>query len=192
VPALRWVDVAGDAGGNPAGIIVANDSTYGYIVDGSGVTAHLLRSSYDPDPLPEAGKRTFGFVLEPYSGRRECWRAVRAAEALNQPLAVVNAGITEGELEARCGLLENLTPAVLVTCVKRAEDGGGLIIRLVEVEGEPALARVRLAPELGCGAASALETDLMERPKPESSAKLCDGVLEVRLPAFGLATVRVG
>ena len=52
-------------------------------------------------------------------------------------------------------------------------------------------ARISLSPALIGEAATAVEVDTLERPLDTNSARLEGGTLRVKLPAFGVTTVRI-
>jgi len=80
---------------------------------------------------------------------------------------------------------------VRLAALKESQDRAALVLRLVEVEGVETEARLTLAPEL-LGERNAVEVDTLERPLETNGARLEGNVLHVRLPAFGITTVRVG
>ena len=80
---------------------------------------------------------------------------------------------------------------VRLTALKQAEDGDGLILRLIEVDGIATTARVIFAPELLPEGAQAVEVDTMERPLSISRARVEGNTAVAELPAFGITTVRV-
>ena len=194
VPAQKWVDLTGRHAGSsePAGAAVLNDSKYGYNVEGNTIRLTLLRSSYDPDPLPELGMHTIRFSLQPHAGPWTPSDATRAGYAFNFPFNVVGTDVHEGTLPLSAGYVELLTPNVMLSGLKKAEDSEALVVRLYEMEGKATIAHVRLSEALCAGGAKAVETDLMEQPLATNSASLENGVLSVSIPAFGLVTVSVG
>ena len=175
----------------PVGGAVLNDSKYGYSVDGHVVRIDLLRSSYDPDPLPELGHHTIRFALQPHTGAWSASDATRAGYAFNLPLNVVGTRMQQGKLPGRKQCAEILTPNIMVSGMKKAEDGGALIVRLYEMEGQATTARIKLDPCLVAPDAAAVETDTLERPLKTSTAKMAKGTLSVKVPAFGMVTVKV-
>ncbi|MHB9132721.1 MAG: alpha-mannosidase [Armatimonadota bacterium] len=193
-PMQKWVDLTGaHAGtGEPVGATVVNDSKYGYSVDDNLLRIDLLRSSYDPDPLPEMGQHTINFAIQPHVGAWTVSDSTRAGYAFNLPLNVVATSQQEGSLPVRAGYLEVLTPNVMLSGMKKAEDSDALIIRLYEMEGKPVTAQVRLANTLAPANAPAVETDVLEQQLPHSTARMDGDVLNVDIPAFGLVTVKVG
>jgi alpha-mannosidase len=80
-------------------------------------------------------------------------------------------------------------PAVVVEAVKLAEDrSGDVIVRLYEAHGSRARARIHRRFD----ATDVVETDLLERPYPQSRISLTvDGnTLDVELRPFQLVTLR--
>ena len=100
-------------------------------------------------------------------------------------------GMQKGKLPARKGCAEILTPNVMLSGMKKAEDGGALIVRLYEMEGRATTARVKLDACLAAPDAAAVETDVLERPLKNNSAKMAKGTLSVKVPPFGMVTVKV-
>ncbi len=194
VPAQKWADLSGVHGGSPVtcGATILNDSKYGYQVDGNTIRLTLLRSSYDPDPLPELGQHLIRFAIQPHDGSWTVADATRAGYAFNQPFDVVSTDVHMGDLPAQAGYAEVLTSNVVLSGMKQAEDSGALVVRLYETSGEGARARIRLSPVLCAPDAAAVQTDLMEQPVGHNSARMEDGVLSVDIPPFGMVTVKVG
>jgi alpha-mannosidase len=193
VPAQKWADLSGQTdAAQPFGATILNDSKYGYYVDGDTIRLTLLRSSYDPDPLPELGQHTIRFAIQPHDGTCTPADATRAGYAFNNPFEVVGTDVHSGTLPTHAGHVDVLTPNVILSGLKKAEDSDALIVRLYEANGQAATARVRLADALCAANAPAVETDLVEQPLAQSSARVQDGVLSVDLPAFGLVTVKIG
>ncbi|MBN1342324.1 MAG: hypothetical protein JXQ73_06570 [Phycisphaerae bacterium] len=107
--------------------------------------------------------------------------------AASNPLAGVWLdGKRAGSLPNRTSFCRVEPDSVLVLALKRAEDGEGLILRLIETEGKPVTAKVAL-PHLSIRKAS--RTNLVERDESELSAT--DHEVAVPVPAFGIATVRL-
>jgi hypothetical protein len=66
-----------------------------------------------------------------------------------------------------------------------------IVLRLFEVEGQETTARVRLSPAFVSPGAAAVEVDTLELEIEEGTARLEGDVLSVRVPAFGISTVRI-
>ncbi|HUS90321.1 MAG TPA: glycoside hydrolase family 38 C-terminal domain-containing protein, partial [Phycisphaerae bacterium] len=193
VPALRWADVTGRAaGGKHAGCALLNDSKYGHSLDGDTLALTLIRSSYDPDPLPEIGHHSVRVALMPHAGAVPVAELIRAGEGLNQPVRVVPSDLHAGELAPVAAGVEHVRPGgVVLSAVKKAEDYDALIFRLYETAGRAADAAVALSPAVFGKVAEAVEVDLLERPVAKSAARVRPGGFGVKLPAFGIASVKV-
>jgi alpha-mannosidase len=193
VPAQKWMDLAGRHADTdqPVGATLVNLSKYGHAASGGAMRLNLVRSTYEPDPLPELGVHTIRYGLVPHVGPWTPADATREGFAFNQPLAPVGADAHEGPLAPAAGFLEVLSPGVFLSGLKRAEAGEGLVIRLYEANGEAVTARVRLDTALAAPGSAAVQTDVMEQPLTVNTARMTGDVLEVSLPAYGMATVVV-
>jgi len=177
VAAHRWVHV-----GEPVGVALANDATYGHEVrrvsrPGGGMAtslrATLLRSPQFPDPQTDRGAHEFRFALVPAARPAD---AIAAGYRLNLPPVRRPGSHGVAPLVAQDG-----DGNVLIEAVKLAEDrSGDVIVRLYEAEGVPG--RVTLRPSFAVGAIT--RTDLLERPVEG------DGPV-VTLRPFQIVTVRL-
>ncbi len=194
VPALRWVDVTGthDGVGEPVGATLLNDSKYGFSVDEKGISMSLLRSSYDPDPLPELGKHTISFALQPHIGAWTASDSTRAGYSFNAPLNVINTTEQTGTLPSNQQYVEFLTPNVMLSGMKKSEDSDAIIIRLYEMEGKATTAKVTLHNSIADNNAVAIQTNILEEALTTNTAKMTGGILSVDIPAYGMVTVKIG
>jgi alpha-mannosidase len=194
VPGQKWCDLTGTQSGvaERVGATVLNADKYGQSIFGNTIRLDLVRSSYEPDPLPELGHHTVRFAVQPHVGAWTPSAATRAGYDFNLPLNVVSATQQTGDLPSRGGLVEILSPNVMLSGLKKAEDSDGLVLRLYEMEGTATEAKVHLDGRLVPPNASAVETDVLEQPLASNTASLSDGVLRVTVPPFGMATVLSG
>ncbi len=162
VPALRWADVSDGT----YGLSLLNNGKYGYHAHYHTLGMTLVRSSYDPDPLPDKGLHRFTYSLYPHAGTwREAGSTQRAAE-LNQPLLwrTVEGG-QAGTLKPGETLLACHSESVLVSALKLAEDqpqaGAQVIVRLYETQGRRSRAVIASARPIQ----RAEETNLIEDRK---------------------------
>jgi len=77
-------------------------------------------------------------------------------------------------------------PNVMLTTLKKPEDGSGLIIRLIETQGIKTVALVTL-PHITV--AKAALTNLVEQD--EGQAVFTKHEVQVKLEAFGISTIRI-
>lgn len=187
IPALKWADLSSDA----MGLTLVNDCKYGHSCVDDTLRLTLIRSSYDPDPLPEMGDHVIKFAVVPHVGPFDAAAAVRAGEQFNSPMSVTSAPVQEGQLPPEKSFLEALTPNVVVAAVKKAEDSNALVVRMFEIEGKETTAKIRI-DGLVDAKAKAVETDVLERPLPKNTAKFDGKTLTVKVPAYGIATVKIG
>jgi alpha-mannosidase len=91
----------------------------------------------------------------------------------------------QGSLPPEFSFLTAQPDNIIVTAVKKAEDGDALIVRFYEWAGAETDARLQLP----AGAISAAETNLMETPIAD--LPLRNGVLLVHTKPYEIKTVRV-
>jgi alpha-mannosidase len=124
VPAHLWADLA-ESG---YGVALLNDCKYGHEVVESLLRLTLLKGSISPDPTADMEDHTFTYALYPHSGDWREAQVMQRALNLNEPLTCFEGG---GTLPAQSFVQLDAANVTLET-VKRAEDGDGLIVRLVE------------------------------------------------------------
>jgi alpha-mannosidase len=190
VPALAWAMVTGRAAKGRAGVVLANDSKHGHSLDGSTLRLSLIRSSYDPDILPEIGQHEVRLTLLPFAGELADDLATRVGGDLNHPLRAVGTDVHQGKLPGKAALVSVEPATVALSGFKKAEDSGALVVRLYETAGRSTTAKLRFDREILGAVVEAVETDVLERPLGKSSARKVggDGV-QVTVPASGIATV---
>ncbi len=192
VPARQWAQVTGiAANGASAGCLLVNDSKYGHSLDGSTLRLTLIRSSYEPDILPEIGQHEVHLALLPFAGDLDVAAATRAGDALNHALRAVGTDVHVGALPATARYL-TVTPAAIGLCgLKKAEDGERLVVRLVNPNGTDVKAEVifdKAAPFAPVGAEA---LDLMERPVKGQAVTRKGRTIATTIPAFGFVTLGI-
>ena len=156
VPALHWADISD----NKHGFSLLNDCKYGYDAKGNVLRLSLLRSPEWPDPHADEGRHDFTYALYPHA---ETWReaqTVRRGYELNYGLLTVQPTKHQGALPQEHSFLQIDAGNVVVTALKRAEEGGAWILRFYEWAGKESDVQI-IVPS---GVESAGETDLMEKP----------------------------
>ncbi len=185
VPTLRFAHLRGPGG---KGMTVTQDSKYGFSHQGGKLRMRVVRSSFDPDHAPEVGKQTVRFSVVLHEKDPSPAELARLGAERNHPLMVLPASVQRGSRPASASFLSVEPDSVVLTSLKPREDGAGLIVRLVEMNGDDVTARVTLAPELLGGISSARRVDLLEQPI-EGEALLENGVVTFGLSANDIATV---
>ncbi|MGC9960277.1 MAG: glycoside hydrolase family 38 C-terminal domain-containing protein [Acidimicrobiales bacterium] len=189
VPAQRWADLSEPG----CGAALLNDCKYGYDVRGSVMRLSLLRGPTWPDPEADVGTHRFSYALLPHEGLASSLRregsVTAEAEAFNLRLRpVVVSGGAGGDLPARGSVVD--VDGAMVSCVKRADDGDEVVVRLFESAGSHGRASIRLGQALGAPVAAACRTDALERPL-ESLGVGAGGTVELELRPFELVTVKL-
>ena len=154
-PGQRWVDVTGQQAGGIYGFTVFNDAKYGYSVKDNDLRLSVVRSAvfahHEPKELkPELayewmdqGIQTFRMWLLPHRGRWQEHHVPRIAEEFMTPPVVIYQGIHPGAMPKSGSFMDVDASNVLVTAIKKSEDGDDLIVRLVETLGEAVTTTVR-------------------------------------------------
>jgi alpha-mannosidase len=174
-------------------VTLANTSKYGFSVEGTTLAMTLLRASIDPDPLPDLGEHEVRYALVLHGAGWTVGQAMAAGEALNQPLVVASCGMHGGDLPGEMSFVSIDAPNVRLAALKESEDGRGIVLRLIEVEGLETEVTVALALALVGDGVQATVVDTLERPAGDGRAQLAGaGTLSVRMPAYGIVTVQVG
>lgn len=161
-PMQTWADVSGaitsgrDGTSRPAGLSVVNDGKHGHDVRGGELGLTVARSPvyawHDPKPLDpgeqyqylDQGYQEFSYGLVPHAGDWRRAGTVRLAEELNQPLAALPEHSHPGDLPLAKEFLTAQGDSIIVSVLKHAEDGGGVIVRAYESGGAPAHGRINI------------------------------------------------
>ncbi len=157
VPGQRWVDLSGKQAGGPSGLAIVNDAKYGYSVRGSDVRISVARSAvyaqHDPHKLDpngeyiwqDQGRQTLRLLLIPHRGTWQEGGVVRAAEEYVAPVPVMYQGIHPGQRPLAASFLSVDVPNVVVSVLKKAEDGQDLLVRCYETAGRATQATLDMA-----------------------------------------------
>lgn len=138
-PCQRWI-AAGDGEG---GLAVLNDGKYSYSAAGGELMLTVANTSLFADHYGQAerdrecafmdqGLQTFRLSLVPFAGALPAAALNRRAALLNRPMPWTVETYHKGPLPERYRGV-TLTGDAAVTALKRAEDGGGWIVRLAGV-----------------------------------------------------------
>jgi len=168
------------------------DYGHEFLKPGQMTKAHLysylmtnnFRTNFQP---MQVGEAIFRYSITSGPGD---WRGVRARDfgwAIGSPLIpVCMNGPKSGELPAQTSFARVDPPNVLLLTLKRAEDGDGLIARLIETEGRGADVRLEL-PFVAIAEARA--NSLVEQDLGAVPAR--DHTVRTSIKPFGVATIRI-
>lgn len=144
VPAQNWVDLTDGV----TGIALLNNSKYGHSYHKGDLRITLLRAAGAPDIYPNLGKFNISYALYPHEGdwKNGAWTEgddfnipVYAAEPPS--LALDKEHSTRPE-EASFFSVD--APGVVITGIKRSEEGDELIVRLCEIFGKETIVNLTL------------------------------------------------
>jgi alpha-mannosidase len=181
VPAIRWADLS-DANG---GLSLLNDSKYGHDAKGNVLRISLLRSPKWPDPNADMGAHEFTYSLYPHAGSWKDTGTVRRGYELNTPLIPVVTQAHPGALPPSHSFVQIEPENVILSAVKKAEDGDAWLLRFYEFAGKDTQVKLRLP----AGAVRAWETNLME--KDEHELTVSNGELVIPTKPYQIKTVRM-
>jgi len=182
VPALRWADL----GDGQHGFSLLNNSKYGYDAKDNVLRLSLLRSPTWPDPEADRGHHHFTYALYPHAADWKEALTVRHGYEYNYPLQAVQVLAHTGALPAEHAFVTIEPENVVLTALKKAEDGNGLIFRVYEWAGKSGDVKIHVPN----GAEGATITNLME--KPEGTAlKLADDTVTAPIHPYEILTVQV-
>jgi alpha-mannosidase len=184
VPALRWIDVSDGSGGY--GVALLNDSKYGFDVKGGVMRMSVVHGATSPDPEADRGRHELLYSLLPHRGDWKAAATTRRGMELNSPLITRVPLVHAGTLPAVHSFVR-VGPANVVLSALKKEMGyaeRGLVLRLYEIHGEEAEAKIELP-----WAVDAREIDLIERPsgKPLGSGT----AITVPLEPYEIKTIRL-
>lgn len=182
VPAMRWADL-GDA---QHGFSLINTSKYGYDGVGNQLRLTLLRSPVWPDPEADRQHHHFTYMLYPHAGTWQQAGTVERGYNENYTLKAMQVAPHGGNLAPEHSFVGVDSDHVVLTAMKKAEDGDALILRFYEWAGKAGTVKLTVPP----GATTATVVNLVE--KTEGSPLAVNGnSVAVDVTPFQIQTVRV-
>jgi len=155
-PGQRWIDLSGRRAAGEYGLAVINDAKYGYSVQGNDMRISITRGAVFAQHRPrqlepngeylwqDQGMQTFRMLLVPHTGAWQDAGVVRMAEEFTAPIPIIYQGIHAGNRPLSASFLSVDAPNVVVSVVKKSEDGDDLIVRCYETAGRPVTANLDL------------------------------------------------
>lgn len=132
-PAQRYVAVSEKS----RTLALFNDCKYGFAASGSTLFMTLVRGSYSPSAVPDQGEISVAYSLKPYYGLVNKAQLTKDAASFNQPpiASLTTAGGREFQQAPSMGITSD-NENVVVTCIKPAFEGKGLIVRVTECNNQ--------------------------------------------------------
>jgi alpha-mannosidase len=185
--AHKWVDLSeGDYG-----VSLLNDCKYGHDIKDHTIRLTLIKSPISPDPDADQGTHIFSYALLPHQGDWRQGETIKQAYLFNLPATgglTHRASITDAPEDVMIepvSLVRTDRPGLVIDSIKPAEDGDGLIVRVVEEHNSRGPATLRFFRPI----ASAEETNLLERNLGPAAFSGHD--LHVEVQPYGVSTYRI-
>jgi alpha-mannosidase len=172
-----------------AGAALLNETKYGYRCTGNELELTLLHAGYDPDPYPDQGPHMIRYSLLPHAGDWQAGQVAQAARAFNLPaLALETPPASGGDMPTGAALMSLQPDNLVLSCVKKAEEGDALIVRFHEAHGR----RCRATLTLPKPPKAVARVDLLEQPLTAAAAASIDGAaVTVDVKPHKVVTLRV-
>jgi alpha-mannosidase len=181
VPAQRWADLS-----DPKhGFSLLNDSKYGYDAKGNVLRLSLLRAPAWPDPHADEGEHDFTYSLYPHGGTWRDALTVRRGYELNYKLIALQTLKHQGPLPAEHSFVQVSGVNVVLTAIKKPENGDGIVLRFYEWAGKEGDVGVTAPPD----ATSVTENDLME--KSIEPVSLANSLVSVPIKPYEIKTLKL-
>ncbi len=185
VPQHQWLDLTKPDGSY--GVAILNDCKFGSdkptddLVRLTLIYTPGVRGGFADQATQDFGKHDILYALAPHTGTWQQAEVPWMAKRLNQPLRAFEVPPHAGKLGKTFSLLTSSSKQVEVQALKKAEDSNEVIVRLRELDGNPAEnVRIRSTAKI----VSAREVTGQELPI--AGAVVRDGQLLTSVPAFGL------
>jgi alpha-mannosidase len=147
--AHKWIATETSDGG----FAVVNDSKYGHRAKSGLLSLTLLRAPTFPDTSADRGAHTFTYAFRPFAAG-DLTTVIGDGYRVNNPLRI-EAGVSLPSVASTSD------PAVIIETIKPAENGDGVVVRMYESLGRPAVTALRTS----IAHTRATVTDLLERPQ---------------------------
>ena len=142
----------------------------------------LIRATTEPDRFPES----YDHVINIYLGMTDDTtpsNLIKRSNGYSTECDVVTMGVESGDLEPS-GKLYDLEGDVVVSAVKRSEDGMGVIYRVYEPNGREA--------ECVISSIDATEANVVDiNEEPVSDLAIADGKVRFTVKPYSVITVRL-
>ncbi|WP_026486778.1 alpha-mannosidase [Caldanaerobius polysaccharolyticus] len=187
VPAQKWVDIMGkDDKGGRLGLCIVNDCKYGFDHIDDALRMSLIRSTFNPDPLPELGKHEIEFAVYPHGGQWKDSDSTRCGYEFNNRLEAHYDDPHEGILDDVLSVVEVIPKNIVPSAIKKAEDDDSIVIRMFETDGVEANANINVLLPVK----EAVETDLLEKPIGDT-LKINNGILSAVFKPYEIKTFKI-
>lgn len=164
------------------GMVVMSDCKYGFRGNENSIAVTLLRSSYDPDEMPEQGKHFIKLGVGVHEA--DAAELTQQYECFVHPVYACSNSAHEGTLPKRNSFLK-VDGKVKIAALKMSEDKKDVILRIHSLYKEPQFVTIDTEKKMR----EAVFTDILERCG--DSVQLNDEKVQFELPAGAVRTLRL-
>jgi alpha-mannosidase len=192
VPAQFWADHSS----TDIGLSVLNDCKYGYDAKPDQLRLTLLRSPVWCCPDSDRGVHNFTYRLIPHSGSWQQAKIVQRGWELNNSVAIYPGLYSSASDSDQLIDFLNVQDAkgnpctnIILTALKRSENGNGWILRFYECHGQRTETVIHFLPTI----TKAIECDLIERAIADVDSHLNYNQHQITLTfkPYAIVTLRV-
>jgi len=173
-------------GGGKDGLMLSSNTKYGFRCDNNTMALSLIRSSYDPDPVPEIYTHTFCMNIGIVENASPA-KLVEATLRQNRAAIAVACGSQAGELPLTGSFIKLVEGDAIISSVKITEDGGSMIIRLYDVSGKDGVATLEFFKPVVSAVFADVHECVLEGNRPEVKKN----VISFNLHAYGTITAKI-
>lgn len=182
-PAQKWFALAASG----RSFVISNENKYGCDSNGTTMRLSLLRSSYEPDPLPDRGRHHIRYSFSSIAGDWSPSAATRNGMELNIPLMAVAEPSNKPVLPKEQSFMSIDAENIVVSAFKLSEDDEAFLLRFYEVDGIASACTVTLAaPVIGV-----YETDMLERAISAKPVDFSKEGFTVNVTPFEIKTIKI-
>ena len=182
-PSQKWMDLSD----SNYGVSLLNDCKYGCDVNKNTIRLSLLRSSYEPDPIPDKGIHHFKYAIIPHQKDWKTVNTLRNGYEFNQPLLPLLTDRHPGKLPSEQSFIRCFADNIIITAFKKCEDDASLILRCYETHGKAVEARIQFSFKI----MHINKTDMLERDMEHSEIEITDNSFTIHIKPFEIKTFRV-
>ena len=168
------------------GVAVISDCKYGYDILESDMRITLLRCPTYPNPEADKGGHKFTYSLYPHAGGCASSDVLQQAFELNNPMSAVEIKANpSGTLPCEYSFVSVNRPNVVIDTVKKAEDGGAVIVRAYEAGNRRGEAVFTFGEKIK----SAALCNLLE--EETAALEVFDNKVRIAVKPFEIVTIKV-
>ena len=172
------------------GLMLTSDSKYGFRCHDDSLALSLIRSSFDPDGIPECYSHAFSFGIGVIKGGGTSVgrTLLETAADINRTAISVAAEPGAGSLPASGCLIRLKEGEAVISAVKAAEDSSAVIVRGYEVSGNDNDVTLEFFKEVS----AAVRVDAHENELSEENAPVVSGrEVKARYKAYGTTALKI-